>query len=187
MRDTVPHHIWPAEGHGLGSLLMGPLRQTTAKAFKACLGRHHLSTGHDQALRLQNSAGASWVTASGAAVTGYLLESGSFGLEACEEAIDDFLLEVCEPDRLLRICGHYAPEPNVQIRSSANYLLAAGGVSRQVQRSLQTGGQSRSLLALGGPLLLPPVQMAAVPLPPGMAAAAQDALSQGQRLAALQP
>ena len=139
----------------LGRMNFGPLRNMAPARLSACLARHRLSTGNDRNLEIRiDESGGMWISVQGADVTGYFLESGSYGLEACEEAVAAFFQEAGLTGAMLRVCGQYSPAPAVEVSSSANYMLSDGGLVGQSQRLRKAGDQHSCIAASGAPVLV---------------------------------
>lgn len=144
-------HLYPAIGD-VGVIRIGPIRQMSRDELLTLMGNHRLTTGFDIGIRLKALGGDLMaVEVSGREITGYFHEKGGYGLEACEEDVEAFLLDVTRPGTVMSIVGESSTDRGVTIVSRSSHVRGAKTISTSAIRHRRTGDDESPIMVISSP------------------------------------
>lgn len=146
--QKVETDLGPSQGDE-GTIKFGPISRMSREELLALMDKHSLTTGFDLGIRLKPvGVDQMGVIVSGREIAGYFLEKGGFGLEACEEDVEAFLLEVTRPGTVASIIGESVSDQGVTIVSRSSHVRAEKSISTSAIRHRRSGEDEQPIMVI---------------------------------------
>lgn len=123
-----------------GMIEVGPLRQMDRSELLSLMDTHSLTTGFDIGIRLRSLGnGMMSMSCAGREIPGYFLEKNGFGLEACEEDVEAFLLDATCRGAVVSVMGRSITDEGTSIISRSSHVRGEKSISTSAIRHLRNG------------------------------------------------
>ncbi|WP_411839565.1 hypothetical protein [Paracoccus sp. ME4] len=140
--ETSDHtqNVDPVHLNEVGTIEVGPLRQMGRSELLSLMDEHSLTTGFDIGIRLRSLGnGMMSMFCSGREIPGYFLEKNGFGMEACEEDVEGFLLDATCRGTVVSVMGQSITDKGVAIVSRSSHVRSDKSISTSAIRHLRNG------------------------------------------------